>query len=139
MSNKSRSENRNRFLQTIEDEGLEDTIRELTRGVYRCDKLNLDIYPGTGWGKNYVTGERYNSLEKIIELLIKIKPKKSKSRNEYMEDLLSSILDVEEDSITTKVLKRCRGEEPSLKLVLEDTPENRELLKRLDIVEEDWL
>lgn len=124
---KNRELNRGNFEKHYLPE-FSDMLKEMTKGVYRCQELEFDLYPGPNYARFYKTGERTTfdaaiqlmkdrQFDKVVKSESELREERNKLKLALYEALFTFLIKVEEGGEIAKFINYCCGEENTIKLV----------------------
>lgn len=113
-----------------------EILKEMTKGVYRCQGLELDLYPGPQYAYFYKTKEKI-SMRKALQLLdhkvlssrAEEEEERTRRKHELYDFLFANLLGIEEEGSVDKFLNYCCGNRNKIKLVFSENI--RDCLKEL--------
>lgn len=124
---KNREKNRENFEKYYLPE-FSDMLKKMTKGVYRCQELEFDLYPGPNYARFYKIGERTTfdaaiqlmkdrQFDKVVKSESELREERNKLKFALYEALFTLLIKVEEEGEITKFINHCCGEEDTIKLV----------------------
>lgn len=125
-------------------------LKEMTKGVYRCQELEFDLYPGPNYARFYKTGERTTfdaaiqlmkdrQFDKVVKSESELREERNKLKLALYEALFTFLIKVEEEGEIAKFINYCCGEENTIKLVF--SQKSKKCIEELMQLrgEEEWL